>query len=243
MNGRGSAEFPVLKGFEVGIKGAQDSESGGDVARQDRLPDKASRKSAPKGSIRTNSDDLTISPELKLVEDGAARDISSGYVSDVQGAKVGKGYEQFNELCTKGIAADIELNPHNVGESLDAIQEHTGIVAKELSDGITVKSNVGSALRAAGSAIKQDVVGALKAGKSKLTSIGSKTENALRRGNAKLTRMGVSEGPGALGSAANLAGKNRTGTGAAVVGGGALAAGGAAEGTRRAFSDDTEKKT
>lgn len=240
---RGIAEYPVMKGFEVGIKGAQDGESGGDVAKQDQLPDKASKKSAPKGSIWTNSDDLTISPDLKTVEDGAARDISSGYVSDVQGEKVGKGYEKYNEMVEKGIAADIELNPHNLNDSLGAIEEHTGIVAKELSGGITVKSNVGSALRAAGSTIKQDAVSAGKRIVGDLTKIGSKTENALRRGNARVTRMGVSESPGALGSAANLAGKNRKATGAAVVGGGALAAGGAAEGTRRALSDDTEKKT
>lgn len=236
---RGSAEYPVMKGFEIGMKGGQD----GDVAKQDQLPDKASKKSAPKGSIQTSSDDLTISPDLKTVEDGAARDISSGYVSDIQGEKVGKGYESYNELCTKGIAADIELNPHNLNDSLNAIEDHASITAKELSDGITIKSNIGSALRAAGSAIKQDVVAGGKKIVGGLTSIGSKTENALRRGNAKLTRMGVSEGPGALGSAANLAGKNRKATGAAVVGGGALAAGGAAEGARRALSSDTEKKT
>ncbi len=153
---RGHAEYPVMKGFEIdlGVKGASD------VAKGEQLSDKADKKTSPKGKIRVHEDDLTMDPELGLVRDAARRDIEDGYVADIQGERVGgkvkskgshasgigaeidgrKGYDVYNEMVGKGMAADISIDPYNVGEAMGRIADRAGMVCKELDGGIVIKA-------------------------------------------------------------------------------------------------------
>jgi hypothetical protein len=146
---RGHAEFPVMKGFDTGIM------TKGDVAKEEELSDKTKGGPGPKGKIRVKEDDLTIDPELGLVESAAKRDIKDSYVSDCQGERVGKGYEVYNSMVAKGIAADIEINPYNVGEAMDRIAEHSGMVTKDLDGGIVTKIPGVGVLNRIGRGIKE----------------------------------------------------------------------------------------
>jgi hypothetical protein len=53
----------------------------------------------------------------------AKEDIASGYVQDSK-ESTKKGLARYEDMVTKGLAADIEINPHNINEALSQIDAH-----------------------------------------------------------------------------------------------------------------------
>jgi hypothetical protein len=139
---RGNAEFTVGKGIDLEVKegfgvvgkGGETSdtmppERGHDVADDEKLKDMAS-KDGKRGKKVTNADDLTFSEDVNLVGDKAKDDIANGYVQDSKESSK-KGFDRFDEMVAKGVAADVEINPHNINEAWGRLDEHTDMVAKE----------------------------------------------------------------------------------------------------------------
>jgi|GEM_PF-5274906 len=234
---RGHAEFVTMKDFgDYEMKGSAtestaEQASGTDVAAGEKLSDKANKKGSPKGGIRVNDDDLTMSDDLKAVEDGAKRDIESGYVQDIQGEKVGKkGYQAYNEMCCKGMAADLNINPYDVAGSMAQIADSAEMVVKELDGGIEVKESpkmdaVRAGLKTAWDWGKGKVAGAGEAIGERLGKVGSKVEEGLRnRGIKRTQQRGHSAGTRSR-EMADWVRSNKKKVGAGVVGAGALGAG------------------
>lgn len=151
---RGSAEYTTMKGFMDGftVKGGEDpeilpNESGSDVALSEELQDKADGKEPPKGSKKTNEDDITFDKDVKMVEDEAKKDIADGYVSDAQGEKVseGKGYKAFNEMVNKGYVVDVELNQATgFDEVMKSLREQGDLSLKSFDSDMVIKVALGS---------------------------------------------------------------------------------------------------
>jgi hypothetical protein len=132
MADRGNASYIEMKEFmnaDFVEKGGTSpetlpNEKGGDEAEKDKLKDIMNKKQPPKGGLKTDAPDLTMDPEVQMVADKAEEDITSGYVGDTQGAKVGgKGFDAFNEMVSKGIVADVNINRYNVHDSVTKINE------------------------------------------------------------------------------------------------------------------------
>lgn len=199
---RGSCGFATMKGFDMGLK-EMDEEAknsnaevaeGEDVAKEEELSDKVEgKKEGEKGENEFATDEYTFDPELETVEEGAKRDVEDGYVSDAQGERVSeeKGYNRYNRMVEKGIAADIEINAFNVGQAMDDIATHSGMVIKEMDTGIEVKG-------AAQTAKKVAMAAGLGAGAAALTLGPSAAAGAVGAGKGK--RMaGAMEGIKAVG--------------------------------------------
>ena len=150
MTMRGKAEVPIMKGFmgDFTVKGGESPETlppekGHDVTDEEKLQDKANGKEAPKGAKKTNEDDITMDPELQMVEDGAKKDIEDSYVSDAQGDKVSesKGFQAYNELVSKGAPFSVEVNSASDFKGIMAdIRDAADVTVKELSDGVVIKA-------------------------------------------------------------------------------------------------------
>jgi hypothetical protein len=236
-NMRGSAKYPVMKGFEdVTIKGGTSAECMPPDPGNDALDDEKLKKYLDKkkgGSTKTEEEDLTFSKDLNLVGGKANRDIKDGYVSDIQGAKVSsaKGYDRYNAMVEKGMAVDVSINPYNVGESIDALNAHSGMVAKEIGDNITVKAGMadvtGRVARRSG--VMQRAGRAIEEGVGKVTgAVGGKipgvkrAEEALRSGTT-LGDVGSTKNRIRRGAADILHDKKKVG--AAAIGAGAIGTG------------------
>ena len=147
---RGKAEVPIMKGFmgDFTVKGGESPETlppekGHDVTDEEKLQDKANGKEAPKGAKKTNEDDITMDPELQMVEDGAKKDIEDSYVSDAQGDKVSesKGFQAYNELVSKGAPFSVEVNSASDFKGLMAdIRDAADVTVKELSGDVVIKA-------------------------------------------------------------------------------------------------------
>jgi len=148
---RGNADFIVSKGFGIETKGGESPETlpnkdaGRDATEEEEMKELASGKGPKKGGRKTEEDDLTISKDVDKVREGAEKDIADTYVQDCQR----KGYERYNDVVAKGIAANIELNPYNVGEFLDNAQAHTQTVCKEIGSEVVLKGRAKEAYEGA----------------------------------------------------------------------------------------------
>lgn len=146
---RGNAESPVMKGFLSGftVKGGENPETlpdekGKDVTDEEKLDNKNSGSEAPKGPKKTNDPDLTMDEELALVAEGAKKDIDDGYVNDIKAEKVSsaKGFNAYNELVSKGMAVDVNLDPStDIRGAMSQIRDMADVTVKELAQKKTVK--------------------------------------------------------------------------------------------------------
>ena len=140
---RGNAEVPIMKGFMNGftVKGGENPETlppekGSDVLDEEKLDNKATGSEAPKGKKRTNDPDLTMDPELAMVEEGAKKDIEDGYVNDIKNEKVSsaKGFDAYNEMVSKGMAVDMNLDPStDIRGAMSQIRDMADVTVKELA--------------------------------------------------------------------------------------------------------------
>jgi hypothetical protein len=235
---RGNAEFPVMKGFGSDFVGK------GDVAEEEKLDEKLKEKHPPKAPAKVKEDDLTIDPELALVEEAAGRDIEDGYVSDIQGAQVGKGFAAYNEMCTKGMAADLSVDPYNAGDIINKISAGNDVVFKELGDGMVSKGAMFDTLGRSVGGVKARVGQAYRAGKQGIKDTLSKVGGVVpgRAQASEALQSGTTQDPGKTvnrirrGAADVLSDKRKVGAG--VVGTGLVAAGG----TAAALSRNKEEK-
>jgi hypothetical protein len=145
MADRGNASYVEMKEFmnaDFVEKGGTSpetlpNEKGGDEAEKDKLTDVMNKKQPPKGGLKTDAPDLTMDPEVQMVADKAEDDITSGYVGDTQGAKVGgKGFDAFNEMVSKGIVADVNINRYNVHDSVTKVNEVADVTMKSIGSGL-----------------------------------------------------------------------------------------------------------
>ena len=150
---RGSAEIPIMKGFESGfvVKENDGHESdtmppdpGADVTDKTDSDFEEAGTTKPAANVKAGDNkpgaaSTTMSDDVAEVADEAEANIDDGYVQDIQGEKVSdggeveKGWEAYNEKCASGVVVkDYGLNKHNVSDAYIQMQEsvHSEFVEK-----------------------------------------------------------------------------------------------------------------
>lgn len=150
---RGSAEIPIMKGFESGfvVKENDGHESdtmppdpGADVTDKTDSDFEEAGTTKPAANVKAGDNkpgaaSTTMSDDVAEVADEAEANIDDGYVQDIQGEKVSdggeveKGWEAYNEKCASGVVVkDYGLNKHNVSDAYTQMQEsvHSEFVEK-----------------------------------------------------------------------------------------------------------------